>query len=226
MSCSSLSRVYYSFQGRHVIVTLDPSKFAEKKQRLLHIGNLRSFRAHIALHKLSNLVVHPQLYYNRTRLRLPYPPDTTAFLYYFTPSEKPRIAGELRLRLASNDDHTSFESGSDLLELDGHPWSRSLYGVSKFYIRLYEKLREDGLVSDDLDAVLSTFPRISHRCQELYTLNDTFTVNFRSEYLYLAVITEQGMETFRYRSPFVEWHHSRRRAPYTGAYTNHHPVGF
>ena len=152
---------------------------------------------------------------------MPYPPYTTAFLYYFTSSKKPRIAGELRLRLVSSDDHASFESGTDLLTFDGQPWSRSLYSVSKYHIPLYEKLREEGFVSDDLDAALSSLPRKTYRCQELYTLNDTFTFDFSSPILYLTVITEQGMERLRVVGPYDE---SRqiRMSPYTGAYTNYH----
>ena len=41
--------------------------------------------------------------------RGPYPTDTKAFLYYSTSREKPRIAGELRLRVISSDDAASFE---------------------------------------------------------------------------------------------------------------------
>ena len=71
----------------------------------------------------------PRIYYDLTRKtitgRVPsYPPDTKVFLYYFT--GKPRIAGELRLRVASSDDSASFESGSDLLRTDGQLWSRPL----------------------------------------------------------------------------------------------------
>ena len=58
--------------------------------------------------------------------RLPYPPDTKAFLYCSMSPEKPRISGELRLRVTSSDDAASFESGSDLLQLDDQPWSRAL----------------------------------------------------------------------------------------------------
>ena len=75
-----------------------------------------------------------------------------------TNSEKPRIAGELRLRVTSSDDPASFENGSGLLRIDGQPWSRPLCVLPKQYLSLYEKLREDRLVPDDLDAVLSTLP--------------------------------------------------------------------
>ena len=86
-----------------------------------------------------------------------YPSDTKAFLYYFTSPEIPRIAAELRLRIALSDDPASFESGSDLLRTDGLPWRRSLYALSQYYFPLFEKLREERLVPDDLDTVLSTF---------------------------------------------------------------------
>jgi hypothetical protein len=86
-----------------------------------------------------------------------YPPDTKSFLYYFTPPEKPRIAAELRLRVTSTGEPTSFETGSDLLLRNGQPWSRPLCVLSKYNKPLYEKLREDGFIPDDLDAILSTF---------------------------------------------------------------------
>jgi hypothetical protein len=106
-----------------------------------------------------------------TKISTPYPPDTKAFLYYSIPPEKPRIAGELRLRVASNDDSVSFESGSDLLLTNGLPWTRPLYVLSKHYIPLYAKLREEGIIPDYLDAVLSSFPikiRNYRECLFLY----------------------------------------------------------
>ena len=219
------SRVYNSFQRdpQNLIVTLDASKFTEKKQQRLHIGNLRAFRPHITLYNELRLVVRDkQIFYNRS---MPphyprYPPDTTAFLYYFTSSERPRIAGELRLRVASNDDHTSFESGFDLLRSNGRPWSRSLYSVSKYYTTLYEKLREDGLVSDDMTAVLSTLPPRVCKGQHLYTLNDTFFLDFSRKKQALSVITEQGMGNMQLTGLFQESH--LQKSFYTGAYTNNH----
>jgi hypothetical protein len=161
-----------------------------------------------------------------TEIYLPYPPDTKSFLYYYTPPEKPRIAAELRLRVTLNDEPASFESGSDLLKSDGRPWSRPLWVLSKYYKPLYEKLREDRLVPDDLDAVLSTFtskfPRYYNQSQLLYTLNDTFIVDFSLSYHSFFVITEQGMEMLRFSKPFFERHGGVQINPYTGAFPNHH----
>ena len=225
MSCFTFTH-YYFFQdvGRpfsnDVVVTLDPNKFAEKKQCRFHIGNMQEFYPYVALHNQSNPVKALALYYHRKLKLCPtYPSDTSAFLYYFTTSENPRIAGQLRLRVATSDDHASFESGSDLMRLDGQPWSRSLCTVSNYYPPLYGKLREEGLVPDDLDAVLSTFTR-APRGQQIYTLNDTFIVDFSRLQLSLTVVTEEGMETLE----FVLFCDTRptRVLPYTGAYTNHH----
>ena len=200
---------------RRLVVTLDPNKFAEKKQKRFHIGDIAQFRPYIWLHSQSRPVESPFLMYDKQKAGpWPYPPETKAFLYYFTPPEKPLIAGELRLRVASSDDPASFESGSDLMKVNGQVWSRPLFVLSKNYISLYDKLREELLVPDNLDAVLSTFPRRRNcRSQLLYTLNDTFIVDFhhRQEF---TVITEQGMQTLRLDGLFSE--KQERITPYTG----------
>ena len=141
------------------------------------------------------------------------------------PPERPRIAGELRLRVTSSDP-MSFESGSDLLLRDGQPWSRPIYALSKYYFALYEKLREDRLIQDDLDTVLSTLPlkRPSYaRTHFLYTLNDPFIVDFNNYKFVLFVITELGVESLSFGRLFSDrremWKDIR---PYTGTYTSQH----
>ena len=176
-------------------------------------------------------MVTPNIYYvpalahkTSAASRLPYPPNTKAFLYYFTPPEKPRIAGELRLRVASSDDPASFESGSDLLLPNGQLWSRPLFVLPKYYFPLYAKLRDELLVPDDLDTALSTMPSeypIYHRKQLLYTLNDTFILSFGGFGQILLVITEQGTQRIVFHRRFVDSRQMYRCAPYTGAYTNH-----
>jgi hypothetical protein len=106
------------------------------------------------------------------------------------------------------------------------PLGRVHFSFSRFYIPLYEKLREERLVLDELDAVLSTLPHRHPsygRCQYLYTLNDTFIVNFGGIKRTLTALTEQGMEEliFRVTGPFHEMRGGSRFTPYTGAYTNH-----
>jgi hypothetical protein len=181
------------------------------------------------LHNQSRPVKSLPFLYHRnsdsgTRTRFPYPPDTKCFLYYFTLPEKPRISAELRLRVTTRDDPASFESGSDLLHSDGRPWSRPLCVLPRYYNPLYKKLREDRLVPDDLDAILSTstskVPKY-RRSQLLYTLNDTFIVNFSYINLRFLVITEQGLEILVFRGPFFERRGGCITVPYTGAYSRY-----
>ena len=157
----------------------------------------------------------------RTVKRLSFPKVTKAFLYYSTSQGKPRIAGELRLRVTSSHYPSSFESGSDLLRPNGQLWSHSLYSLSKFYPPLYEKLREEGFVLDDLDRVLSTLPSkppiFGQSRQHLYTLNDTFIIDFTSHESFF-VITEKGVETLPFRPIFLNNHGMCNGAPYTDAH--------
>jgi hypothetical protein len=182
------------------------------------------------LHNHSSPVRTLQLYYDQSWLNelgyLAFPPDTNAFLYYFTSPIKPRLAGELRLRVAPSDNVASFESGSDLLLLNGQPWSYPLFALPKYYISLYKKLKEDRLVPDDMDAVLSTLSQRFSRyrlSQRLYTLNDAFIVNFSCKEVDLSATTEQGMEVIRLAGSFFEFRNGIHGVrPYTGAYINHH----
>ena len=199
------------------MVTLDPNKFAEKKQQRFHISDLRSFKPRIILHnQVMSSRSSSRLKYQKTT---PYPPDTKAFLYYYTSPEKTRLSGELRFRVASSDDFASFESGSDLMTINGEVWSRPLIILSKCYYPLYEKLREELLVPDDLDAVLSTFPRGSTQVRRsifLYTLNGTFVVKFSSDQKILTVVTEQGIKPLRLSGLFREICDNATLFPYTG----------
>ena len=111
-------------------------------------------------------------------MRIPYPPDVKAFLYYYTSPEKtPASLGNYAFELHQVMILRLSKVESDLLRTDGLPWSRPLYSLSK---SLYEKLREDQLNPDDLDGVLATIPKnlIQYsRNNVLYTLNDTFILN-------------------------------------------------
>ena len=139
--------------------------------------------------------------------------------------EKPPIAGELRLRVVSSNDTTSFESGSDLLRTDGRLWSRPIYHLSKYCPTLYEKLWEDRLIPDGLNRTLATLPsRILRyrRSHVLYTLNDTFIVDFSQSKTAFLVITEQGVDSITFFNVFSDYRGICKGRPYTGAYTNHH----
>jgi hypothetical protein len=165
----------------------------------------------------------------RIRGRDPFPSGTKAFLYYFIPPEKPRIAGELRLRVTSSNDPASFESGSDLLRPNGRqPWSRPLFILQKCYPPLYEKLREEGLVPDDLNRKLFRLSlKDTGYCfnrRRLYTLNDTFIIDFSTmaKGSYFFVVTEKGIKKLRIHQLFVDSRKKCKGKPFTGAHSNLH----
>ena len=172
------------------------------------------------LHKQS--VVTPTLTYSTyrngrsTHLR-PYPPGTKAFLYY-APG-KPRISGGLRLRVVSSDDPASFASGSDLLLTNGQPWSRPLHVLPKYHARVYEKLREEQLIPDDLHAALSAIPKTfgpNCRSRFLYTLHDTFIIDFSQNKQNLCVVTEKDMELLPCLVLFFDHRATYAQPPYQG----------
>ena len=113
-----------------LFVTLDPDKFAEKKHRCLYIGNLVSYRPHVVLHHHLSPIKAPRLFFFFPMTRLPGHPRrytlTEAFLYFYMSSEGPPTAGELRLPVASSDDHKSLENGNDLLKSNGQTRSHPL----------------------------------------------------------------------------------------------------
>ena len=195
--------------------------FAEKKQPYLSIGNMKGFRVRLTLHKKS--VLAPKLFYDSTfqtdgRQGRPFPPDTKAFLYYATPPERPRIAGELRLRVISDDD-SSFASGSDLLRTNGRPWSRPLHVLPQCYTAIYKKLREEQLIPDDLHAALSAFPNKIARyssSQHLFTLHDTFIIDFANYAMNLSVITEKGIKLVCFAGHWLDDRAKNGVKPYKG----------
>ena len=107
--------------------------------------------------------------------------------------------------------------------MDGQLWSRPLYSLSKYYVPLYEKLREDRLLPDDLVTALalSTFPLrkiFYHRSHFHYTLNDTFTVDFSKRRSFFIVVIEQGVEGLVLNQVFCDHRAMHRgKRPYTGA---------
>ena len=224
-------RIYYSFQklGRGtgirnhgLVVTLDPKMFVAKNQQCFSIGNVMYFNPPLILHK--QRVIIPRLIYSRYQLlgrphyRL-FPPDTKASLYYTTSPGKPRIAGELRLRVLPSGDPASFASGSDLLLANGQPWSRPLHVLPRYYTAVYEKLREERLIPDDLHAALSAIPkpfpaRPANRF--FYTLHDTFIIDFSIYSQHSWVITEKGMEMLPCPRLFFDGRVTYKRSPYQG----------
>ncbi|KAK0445024.1 uncharacterized protein EV420DRAFT_1648541 [Desarmillaria tabescens] len=86
------------------------------------------------------------------RTSLAFPNQTAGYYYYWTHSDLPATAGQLRFRVTPTNDPSLFASGSDLLKPNGMPWvvpMCRLLGLPKAEGFL-QKLLEDGLMSEDL----------------------------------------------------------------------------
>ena len=103
--------------------------------------------------------------------------------------------------------------------MNGQPWSRPLHVLPKRYTLVYEKLREERLIPDDLHAALSAIPKtlaLNSRTQFLYTLHDTFIIDFSKYAHSLYVITEKGMGTLPCSALFSDKRAMYSREPYQG----------
>ena len=90
---------------------------------------------------------------------------------------------------------------SDLLRTDGVCHGRVHFILFQNPITsLYEKLRQDQLIPDDLDGALATIPKnlIQYsRNSVLYTLNDTFILNVShsTPYFFAVIESRRGVAT-------------------------------
>jgi len=93
---------------------------------------------------------HFQLGYEvRDQARAPWRRDALGFLYFAYPPGKPRLGGEVKLRVASSEDPRSLENGRDLLLPTSQRWSRPLHPIATNPLQrpLYNKLLDEVLLS-------------------------------------------------------------------------------
>ena len=82
-----------------------------------------------------------------------YPPDMTAFLYYYASPEKPASRRTTYIKWWC----CVFREWVQPLAIKWSAMDSSTFCSSNVLYPLYEKLREEGFVSEDLDRVLPTF---------------------------------------------------------------------
>lgn len=131
---------------------------------------------------LSQLTYHTQ---RKEPYHTPFPAGTHGFLYYFLPPFAPPLAGEVRFRITSSQDPSSFSSGHDLR----HPvttlplsWSLRRIVSSTFRQRLESLLLYDGLVTPEVltDAIKSTPVRHHTSVAGLYAFGQPFYLDLQS----------------------------------------------
>jgi hypothetical protein len=112
----------------------------------------------------------------------PFPSQTYGFFYYVPGPAHAPIAGEVRFRIAPTADPTGFQHGHDLLLHNSPaPWRVPLISIiqsKSSYIHLYERLCEDGIISNDLVADVrehkSSYPSRISTTYILHSLSQPF----------------------------------------------------
>ena len=213
------------------VYTLNVRKLVETGQRWLDFSSISN--PTIRIHGNSSEFERAQLPYafqptheSTDKIRSPrqlWPPYSKGFLYYHSPKDKPPIAGELRIRLTPSNDPTTFDQGNDLptsQSLINYPWNRSLYtlATTKSLRPLYLKLLNENLVPISLDSAIQALPKLTFmysRCQIIHTLNDPFILDLSAEWITLAAISQNGLETIRLLRLFMD--HRIDQSPYSGS---------
>ncbi|KAF8148782.1 hypothetical protein K438DRAFT_1866824 [Mycena galopus ATCC 62051] len=138
-------------------------------------------------------------FYERRRIdgsypRIPFPSESTGFLYYYRDPHAAPLEGSVRFRITSDNLPSSFVHGQDLLLPSGAPWQIMLLQVAMRaeYSRIRDQLLEEDLVTPEQLAqcrqIFSHRPTFSETT--LFRLNQSFPVNFGGE-ITLTVVGEE-----------------------------------
>lgn len=137
---------------------------------------------------------------------LPFPADSRGFIYYHTSPSIPKTAGELRFRLTQGDDPQRFQSGSDLLLVDGLPWNIPLAAIAHNRThRIFRRLLlRDNLVSPALMDLCAGFPITRSRSRVIHSLGQPFHVEFH--HIHTAFLILSGSTCSRLILPRIFVH--------------------
>ena len=126
-----------------------------------------ALRIHYDLNGKQDALIHP-----------PYPSETKAFLYCFMSPEKPRIAGELRLRVTTSDDRLSRVGWTSCEQMVNY--DRVHFMLFQILISSVSKTEgRTNFVSDNRQSFIDfAFNKPYPRGHLSYTLDDTFIVDF------------------------------------------------
>ena len=171
-----------------------------------------------------------------TTCRPSFPVEGPGYLYFKPPEpHRPAFSGEIRFRPATTPE--MFATGKDLAKPDGEPWGLPLFTLINTGFRpLYERLVEDGLVTQDVQQLLTSFSSsakfrsfiLGHRRSGsppvLRSLSDPFTINLSAGEFSLFALTNTGFTHTMWPQPFRDDQNNWPRLVYKGIFPNQ-PVG-
>ncbi|KAK0236756.1 hypothetical protein EDD85DRAFT_834821 [Armillaria nabsnona] len=148
-----------------------------------------------------------------------FPDKTMGFLYYWTHSDLPATAGQIRFRLTSTNDPSLFESGSDLHKPDGTPWAIPLARLLRVHDSgsgYVQTLLNDGLVSKDLIRskyfYLYEKLRLHANSVLIESFDDVFPLSFPRSTLSISAASSDGAAQVLLRLDDQPWAEDLRLA--------------
>lgn len=159
-------------------------------------------------------------------LNTPFPPDARGFLYYHTPPDLPPMAGELRFRMTTSDDPSSFLAGSDMLGVHGNPWNIRIARISatETMTPVRRLLLQEGLIDDhaleSVKTIAGAIKRFHNDDGILYALKQPFTVKYESRDIRLVSAGPEHCIKFAIQGIGREMRGGVIRRPYSGMYVS------
>ncbi|KAF8906991.1 hypothetical protein CPB84DRAFT_1769157 [Gymnopilus junonius] len=176
------------------VQTLDPTKMSRMRQKPFDISGKKSsvFR----MPSEGSRVILKYGFEHGATAMLPFPPGTVGVLYFHQPSDRPLLAGAIRMRLCS--DVERFAEAEDLKSQDGEPWQTGLYSIAKYnswkgfrQMLLRESLVEHQIISDLQNLPLSPGNNNFH-----YELEQPFILDLEHPTIVRTFIDRSRMFSF------------------------------
>ena len=141
-----------------------------------------------------------------------FPDRTRGFFYYHNPLRNIPTAGEVRFRITTSNDPSTFVTGTDLLGPMSLPWRIPLLAITNAerYKGLRQLLLEDNLVAAEVFQqcvrILDAPTMLTHRSRLISSFGQLFHLEFGSIHLALFVVTNNSCQKI-----FIRKHFSRHR---------------
>ncbi|KAG6828628.1 hypothetical protein H0H92_007220 [Tricholoma furcatifolium] len=156
---------------------------------------------------------------------IPFPPSARGFLYYHIHPHLPPTCGQVRFRLTASNDPSTFADGTDLLGIDGAPWSmQTSLLMFPHYDALRRRLLRDRLVrrsfSETLKQLQMTFKLSRSSFREMNYLEQPFMLDMSLHNMRFRLLTPSDVRYMLLVDLFVDTRefqtHDVRPCPYKG----------
>jgi hypothetical protein len=157
--------------------------------------------------------------YNTSKPLTAFPDSTRGFLYYHNLLRNIPTSGEVRFRITTSNDPSSFASGTDLLGLTGLPWRIRLIDIAtaKRYNGLRQLLLEDDLVAAEVIQqcvrMLKAPTKTAQRSRLIFSFGQLFHLELGSLHLTVFMVTNDSCRKIIIRKPFAR---TSRLQPFGG----------